>query len=187
VLPGIDLIILARGGGSKEDLGAFNDEALARTIAKSPVPVVSAVGHEIDFTIADLVADVRAATPSNAAEIVVREKAELLEGIAELKAKIAFALLNRVEFHAREIDQMQSDMARLFQIKLDNAAAEMGALAGKLDALSPLKVLDRGYSITYKIPSMKTVRDSKQLKRGDNVLIAFAKGKAKCSVTESED
>jgi exodeoxyribonuclease VII large subunit len=63
----------------------------------------------------------------------------------------------------------------------------MGALAGKLDALSPLKVLDRGYSITYKIPSMKTVRDSKQLKRGDNVLIAFAKGKAKCSVTESED
>ena len=187
VLPGIDLIILARGGGSKEDLGAFNDEALARTIAKSPVPVVSAVGHEIDFTIADLVADVRAATPSNAAEIVVREKAELLQGIAELKAKIAFALLNRVEFHAREIDQMQSDMARLFQIKLDNAAAETGALAGKLDALSPLKVLDRGYSITYKIPSMKTVRDSKQLKRGDNVLIAFAKGKAKCSVTESED
>ncbi len=187
VLPGIDLIILARGGGSKEDLGAFNDEALARTIAKSPVPVVSAVGHEIDFTIADLVADVRAATPSNAAEIVVREKAELLEGIAELKAKIAFALLNRVEFHAREIDQMQSDMARLFQIKLDNAVAETGALAGKLDALSPLKVLDRGYSITYKLPSMKTVRDSKQLKRGDNVLISFARGKAKCSVTESED
>jgi exodeoxyribonuclease VII large subunit len=187
VLPGIDLIILARGGGSKEDLGAFNDEALARTIAKSPVPVVSAVGHEIDFTIADLVADVRAATPSNAAEIVVREKAELLQGIAELKAKIAFALLNRVEFHAREIDQMQSDMARLFQIKLDNAAAETGALAGKLDALSPLKVLDRGYSITYKLPSMKTVRDSKNLKRGDEVLISFAKGKAKCSVTESED
>lgn len=187
VLPGIDLIILARGGGSKEDLGAFNDEALARVIAKSPVPLVSAVGHEIDFTIADLVADVRAATPSNAAEIVVREKAELLQGIAELKAKIAFALLNRVEFHAREIDQMQSDMARLFQIKMDNAAAETGALAGKLDALSPLKVLDRGYSITYKLPSMKNVRDSKELKRGDKVLIAFAKGKARCSVTESED
>jgi exodeoxyribonuclease VII large subunit len=187
VLPGIDLIILARGGGSKDDLGAFNDEALARVIAKSPVPLVSAVGHEIDFTIADLVADVRAATPSNAAEIVVREKAELLQGIAELKAKIAFALLNRVEFHAREIDQMQSDMARLFQIKMDNAAAETGALAGKLDALSPLKVLDRGYSITYKLPSMKNVRDSKELKRGDEVLIAFAKGKARCSVTESED
>ena len=186
-LSGLDLIILARGGGSKEDLGAFNDEALARAIAKSPVPVVSAVGHEIDITIADLVADVRAATPSNAAEIVVREKAELLHDIAELRAKIAFALLNRVEFHAREIDQMQTDMARLFQIKIDNAAAEAGALAGKLDALSPLKVLDRGYSITYKLPSMKTVRDSKDLRRGDDVLIAFASGKAKCSVTESED
>lgn len=186
-LPGIDLIILARGGGSKEDLRAFNDEALAREIAKSPVPVVSAVGHEIDITIADLVADVRAATPSNAAELVVREKAELLQDIAELKAKIAFALLNRVEFHAREIDQMQSDMVRLFQIKLDNAVSETGALAGKLDALSPLKVLDRGYSITYKLPSMKTVKASKQLKRGDKVLITFNSGKARCSVTETED
>ena len=186
-LPGIDLIILARGGGSKEDLRAFNDEALARAIVKSPVPVVSAVGHEIDITIADLVADVRAATPSNAAELVVREKAELLQDIAELKAKIAFALLNRVEFHAREIDQMQSDMVRLFQIKLDNAVSETGALAGKLDALSPLKVLDRGYSITYKLPSMKTVKASKQLKRGDKVLITFNSGKARCSVTETED
>lgn len=186
-LPGIDLIILARGGGSKEDLRAFNDEALAREIARSPVPVVSAVGHEIDVTIADLVADVRAATPSNAAEIVVREKAELLQDIAELKAKIAFALLNRVEFHAREIDQIQSDMVRLFQIKLDNAVSETSALAGKLDALSPLKVLDRGYSITYKLPSMKTVKDSKELKRGDKVLITFNRGKARCSVTETED
>jgi exodeoxyribonuclease VII large subunit len=186
-LPGVDLIILARGGGSKEDLRAFNDEALAREIAKSPVPVVSAVGHEIDVTIADLVADVRAATPSNAAEIVVREKAELLQDLAELKAKLAFALLNRVEFHAREVDQMQSDMVRLFQIKIDNAVSETGALAGKLDALSPLKVLDRGYSITYKLPSMKTVKDSKELARGDKVLIAFNKGKARCSVTETED
>jgi exodeoxyribonuclease VII large subunit len=151
------------------------------------VPVVSAVGHEIDVTIADLVADVRAATPSNAAEIVVREKAELLKDLAELKAKIAFALLNRVELHAREVDQMQSDMIRLFQIKIDNAVSETAALAGKLDALSPLKVLDRGYSITYKLPSMKTVKDSKELARGDNVMIAFNKGKARCSVTETED
>ncbi len=186
-LPGIDLIILARGGGSKEDLRAFNDEALAREIAKSPVPVVSAVGHEIDITIADLVADVRAATPSNAAELVVREKALLLQDLAELKGKIALALVNRIEIHAREIDQMQSDMTRLFQIKYDNALSETGALAGKLDALSPLKVLDRGYSITYKIPSMKVVKDSKELRSGDNVLINFNSGKARCSVTETED
>lgn len=186
-LPGIDLIILARGGGSKEDLRAFNDEALAREIAKSPVPVVSAVGHEIDITIADLVADVRAATPSNAAELVVREKALLLQDLAELKGKIALALVNRIEIHAREIDQMQSDMTRLFRIKYDNALSETSALAGKLDALSPLKVLDRGYSITYKIPSMKVVKDSKELRSGDNVLINFNSGKARCSVTETED
>jgi exodeoxyribonuclease VII large subunit len=186
-LPDIDLIILARGGGSKEDLRAFNDEALAREIARSPVPVVSAVGHEIDITIADLVADVRAATPSNAAELVVREKAELLQDIAELQGKIAFALLNRIESHAREIDQIQSDITRLIQIKYDNAVAETRALAGKLDALSPLKVLDRGYSITYKVPSMKVVKDSKELSCGDEVLINFNSGKARCSVTETED
>jgi exodeoxyribonuclease VII large subunit len=186
-LPDIDLIILARGGGSKEDLRAFNDEALAREIARSPVPVVSAVGHEIDITIADLVADVRAATPSNAAELVVREKAELLQDIAELQGKIAFALLNRIESHAREIDQIQSDITRLIQIKYDNAVAETRALAGKLDALSPLKVLDRGYSITYKVPSMKVVKDSKELSCGDEILINFNSGKARCSVTETED
>jgi exodeoxyribonuclease VII large subunit len=186
-LQGIDLIILARGGGSKEDLRAFNDESLAREIAKSPVPVVSAVGHEIDITIADLVADVRAATPSNAAELVVREKAELLRDLGELRGKIAFALQNRIELHAREIDQLQSDMVRMVQIKLDNAVSETGALAGKLDALSPLKVLDRGYSITYKIPTLNVVKDSKELRRGDEVLINFNSGKARCSVTETED
>lgn len=186
-LPGINLIILTRGGGSKEDLRAFNDEALARVIAKSPVPVVSAVGHEVDITIADLVADMRAATPSNAAELVVREKAELLQDLAELQGKIAFALLNQIELHAREIDQLQSDMVSMFQIKLDNAVSETGALAGKLDALSPLKVLDRGYSITYKLPSMKVVKDSKELSHGDEILINFNSGKARCSVTETED
>jgi len=186
-LKDIDLIIIARGGGSKEDLWAFNDEAVAREIIKTRVPVISAVGHEIDITIADLVADVRAATPSMAAEIAVREKAELQEDLGEFKAKIAYALRNRIEYHAREIDQMQAELANLFKTKLDAATSEMSALAGKLDALSPLKVLDRGYSITYKLPSMKAVKDAKKLKSGDRVLINFSKGKAKCSVEETED
>ncbi|MEQ9619115.1 MAG: exodeoxyribonuclease VII large subunit [Deltaproteobacteria bacterium] len=183
----LDMIILARGGGSKEDLWAFNDEALARKIAESPVPLVSAVGHEIDFTIADLVADMRAATPSMAGEIAVREKAELLQYIAELKAKIALALQNRIEIHAREVDQIQSDLIRLFRTKLDTAESEMAALSGKLDALSPLKVLGRGYCITYKLPSMKIVKDSGELKRGEEILINFNRGKATCSVNETED
>jgi len=92
----IELIIVARGGGSKEDLWAFNDEGVAREIAKSPVAVISAVGHEIDITIADLVADVRAATPSMAAEIAVREKFELKEELIYFKEQIALALTNRI-------------------------------------------------------------------------------------------
>ncbi len=186
-VPGIEVIILARGGGSKEDLWAFNDEALAREIAKSPVPLISAIGHEIDITIADLVADVRAATPSNAAELAVREKVEIQKEIDELRAKLALALQARVELHAREVDQLQSDMVGLLRLKIEAVTAEHGALAGKLDALSPLKVLDRGYSVTYKLPEKSVVKDSARLKKGDKVLIGFNKGTARCKVEETGD
>ncbi len=181
-----DIIILARGGGSKEDLWAFNDEKVAREIAKSPVPLISAVGHEIDITIADLVADVRAATPSMAAEIAVREKSELKEDINYLKEQIAFALNNRVEIFAREIDQLQTEFLYSVQVKVDSASSELSSLAGNLDALSPLKVLDRGYSITQKLPKKQIVKDSKKLKKGDEVLISFNKGEAKCTVKETK-
>ena len=186
-VPGIEVIILARGGGSKEDLWAFNNEALAREIAKSPVPLISAIGHEIDITIADLVADVRAATPSNAAELAVREKVEIQKEIDELKAKLALALQARVELHARDVDQLQSDMVGLLKLQLEAVTADHGALAGKLDALSPLKVLDRGYSVTYKLPKKNVVKDSAQLKKGDKVLIGFNKGTARCKVEETGD
>lgn len=183
----IELIILARGGGSKEDLWAFNDEGIAREIAKSPVPVISAVGHEIDITIADLVADVRAATPSMAAEIAVKEKSELKEGLSYLKEQIAIALNNRIEVFAREVDQLQTEFAHYTQIRLDSSASELANLSGNLDALSPLKVLDRGYSITQKLPNMETIKNSKKLKKGDEVLINFHKGKAKCTVKETKN
>ncbi|MCK5392612.1 MAG: exodeoxyribonuclease VII large subunit [Deltaproteobacteria bacterium] len=183
----IELIILARGGGSKEDLWAFNDEGIAREIAKSPVPVISAVGHEIDITIADLVADVRAATPSMAAEIAVKEKSELKEGLSYLKEQIALALNNRIEVFAREVDQLQTEFVHYTQIRLDSSASELANLSGNLDALSPLKVLDRGYSITQKLPNMETIKNSKKLKKGDEVLINFHKGKAKCTVKETKN
>lgn len=186
-IDGIELIILARGGGSKEDLWAFNDEGIAREIAKSPVPVISAVGHEIDITIADLVADVRAATPSMAAEIAVKEKSELKEGLSYLKEQIAIALNNRIEVFAREVDQLQTEFAHYTQIRLDSSASELANLSGNLDALSPLKVLDRGYSITQKLPNMETIKNSKKLKKGDEVLINFHKGKAKCTVKETKN
>jgi len=187
LIKGIDLIILARGGGSKEDLFSFNDEAVVREIVKSPVPVISAVGHEIDITLSDLAADVRAATPSMAGELAVREKTELTQDILYLKDRLALTLKKSIESMSREVDQLQSDLVYLFKNKLDNANAEFGAIAGKLDALSPLKVLDRGYSITYKLPSMNIVKQSAKLKKGDEVLINFAKGKAKCSVEETEE
>ena len=183
---GIELIILARGGGSKEDLWAFNYEGVAREIAKSPVPVISAVGHEIDITIADLVADVRAATPSMAAEIAVREKLELKQDLSDLKEQIALALNNRIEVYAREVDQLQTEFVHNIQISLDSATSELANLSGNLDALSPLKVLNRGYSITQKLPNMEIVKDSKKLKRGDEVLINFNKGRAKCIVRETK-
>lgn len=184
---GIDLIILARGGGSTEDLFSFNDEELVREIVKSPVPLISAVGHEIDFTLSDLAADVRAATPSMAAELAVKEKTELTQELSYLKGRLGLSLKKSIESFSRQVDQLQSDITYLFKNKLDNASLELSAIAGKLDALSPLKVMDRGYSVTYKLPSMKTVKDSAELKRGERVLINFLKGKAKCSVDETED
>ncbi|TFG76902.1 MAG: exodeoxyribonuclease VII large subunit [Thermodesulfobacteriales bacterium] len=183
----IELIIVARGGGSKEDLWAFNDEGVAREIAKSPVAVISAVGHEIDITIADLVADVRAATPSMAAEIAVREKFELKEDLIYFKEQIALALTNRIELYAREVDQLQSEFVYTFQSKLDSASSEFLNLAGNLDALSPLKVLQRGYSITQKLPKKVIVKDSSKLKKGDEVLVSFSKGEATCTVKETKN
>lgn len=183
----LELIIIARGGGSKEDLWAFNDEAVAREIVKSPVPVISAVGHEIDITISDLVADVRAATPSMAAEIAVREKSELKDTLIYFKEQIALALTNRIELYAREIDQLQSEFIHTFKANLDLATSELANLAGNLDALSPLKVLDRGYSITQKLPKKVIVKDSSKLKKGDEILVSFSKGQAKCTVKETKN
>ena len=186
-IDGIDLIILARGGGSKEDLWAFNEEAVAREIIKSPVPVVSAVGHEIDVTICDLVADLRVSTPSMAAEIAVREKSELVQNLIDLKERIAASLKKRIELHRRDISQLQSDMTRTIRTKLDAASLELEAISGKLDALSPLKVLERGYSIAYKLPFMTVVKESRDLQSGDEVLLRFHSGQAKCSIKETED
>ncbi len=184
---GIDLIIVARGGGSKEDLWAFNEEAVAREISVSPVPVISAVGHEIDITISDLVADQRASTPSMAAEIAVREKSELTEELKGLEGRMAMALKKRIEFYDKDTSRIRSDLLRAVQIKLDASASELQALSGKMDALSPLKVLERGYSIAHKLPSMEVIKASRELKSRDEVLIKFHIGKARCLVEDIED
>jgi len=186
-IAGLDLIIVARGGGSKEDLWAFNEEIVAREIYNSPVPVISAVGHEIDITISDLVADLRASTPSMAAEIAVREKSKLIQELNDLRERTVFGLKRLVEFYAKDISRIQSELGRFIRTKLDSSILELRALSGKLDALSPLKVLERGYSITYKLPIMTVIKESKELKTGDKVSVRFYKGKAKCLVEDTED
>src|SRR3989475_4607978 len=107
-LGGVDVIIIGRGGGSLEDLWAFNDEMLARTIAASKIPVISAVGHEVDFTIADFVADLRAATPSQAAELVVREKRAVAESVGELRGRLVRAMTRRLEAQRDRLEAVRA-------------------------------------------------------------------------------
>ena len=168
-VPGVDVIILARGGGSLEDLWPFNDESLARAIRKSRVPVISAVGHETDFTIADFVADLRAPTPSAAAELAVPDLAALREYLAQIGSRNRNGFARRLEMaRARVerlytrpvfrrplsiIDQRRQGMDGLAQrirlaaaASLERADGRLSLLAGKLHALSPLQVLARGFA-----------------------------------------
>ena len=161
-----EVIILGRGGGSPEDLAAFNDEALARAIAACPIPTVSAVGHEIDVSISDLVADVRAATPSHAAELVVPEQEGLIMYVDELSDRLAAGMLRGIRLRRERLNAMtllhpqrhieqarhrlNGCMERLTaggRHAMVRHRAQVAQAAGRLDALSPLAVLERGYSV----------------------------------------
>jgi exodeoxyribonuclease VII large subunit len=132
-LGGVDVIIVGRGGGSLEDLWAFNDEMLARTIVASKVPVISAVGHEVDFTIADFVADVRAATPSNAAEMVVKEKRAVVESLADLDGRLRRGMTRALALHRARLERARARRVltdpgrplRDLDRRLDNARARL--------------------------------------------------------------
>lgn len=202
-IPDIDVIILARGGGSQEDLWAFNEEITARAIYNSKIPVVSAVGHEIDWTIADMVADLRAPTPSAAAEMVIRSKQELKERLAATIFQLASCLRNAISDKKIFLHRLERGLIdpsrRLKEIRLrlgdvtDRLAVAMSHslemikkdcrhLMERLDILSPLNILERGYSIARKIPSMAVLRDSKDVEAGEDVNIILAKGEIYCKV-----
>jgi exodeoxyribonuclease VII large subunit len=204
---GVDVIIVGRGGGSLEDLWAFNEEAVVRAIFASPVPVVSAVGHEVDFTIADFVADARAPTPTAAAEMVVPRKRDLADQIENLQSRLASGmefkldqsrdglrhLIRRLADPGRKlrenqqrVDDLSIDLLRRFQQRLRQLKDCLAERAGRLGALSPLAVLDRGYSIAHKLPEEVIVKSSAQLKAGDLLRVSFAQGKAVCRVEEKE-
>src|ERR1051325_5949290 len=142
-----DVVIVGRGGGSREDLWAFNDERVARAVAACPLPVVSAVGHETDITICDLVADVRAATPSAAAETVVRDDAELAAELRGVERRLGRALSRRVDTAKADLQWHASALRNRLLRARERSHARVGALAGRLNALSPSATLSRGYAV----------------------------------------
>lgn len=237
-LPGVDAIIIGRGGGSIEDMWCFNDEALARLIAASPIPVISAVGHEIDFTISDFVADLRAPTPSAAAELVAKSNVEVEARVKGLERMLYLAwekrlkllkektlgltrrlvdpkrrlqdlqlrnddLLNRLELaigrrfadhrHAvrfltqklgspqeiisnkkKEIQYLTERSLKALKFSLERKQSKMARMMGMLDSLSPLKVVDRGYSIVTK--DKEVIKSASQVVKGDHIDIRLAEG-----------
>jgi len=195
----IDVLIVGRGGGSLEDLWAFNEEVVARAIYKSRIPVISAVGHEIDFCIADFVADLRAPTPSVAAELVIGKKDELAGRIQNCRERLGNAVLSRltllknrldsisrayvlrhplnvVQQYEQRVDELRRDLSLRMEHYLQLQKERFNGSAAKLEALSPLAILSRGYSASFKLPEKKIIKDAAVLKKGDRVWTKVYKG-----------
>jgi exodeoxyribonuclease VII large subunit len=248
----VDVIIVGRGGGSLEDLWAFNEEAVARAIYHSKIPILSAVGHETDYTISDFVADLRAPTPSAAAELVVRDKREIKNILHYLRARLENQvvqffqenrthlshlvkifrepekkieeyflrmddLVNRLrllaswslkrtrekQLHLSENVLLRNPMERLKNLRLfisedrkrmaqsikhaiEIHRHRVAGTLGKLDSLSPLSILQRGYSITRKVPSLQILRDATHVQQGDRVEVKLFRGKLLCGVEKTD-
>ncbi len=176
VLKNVDVMIVARGGGSLEDLWAFNEEIVARAIYNSKIPIISAVGHEIDWTISDFVADMRAPTPSVAAEIVIAKKSELEDRLDEIEKKIIGFPMDIVKEYEQRLDEIEEGMVLRFRHYMELKEEGFKLLSEKLGILSPVGILDRGYSISFKLPDRKIIKNSQSLKKGDLVETKVSKG-----------
>ena len=170
-----DLMIVGRGGGSFEDLFCFNDEALVRAIAASRIPVVSAVGHETDFTLADFASDLRAGTPSMAAELVVPELTGLLHQLDELLSMAVSSLRGRYEHCAERVDMLGEMLSSELEFSWHRAEAKVEKLSSNLELLSPYAVLERGYSLTTDADGL-VVFDAGSVKSGEKLHTRFASG-----------
>jgi exodeoxyribonuclease VII large subunit len=146
-LPQVDLVIVGRGGGSREDLWVFNAERVARAVAAVPVPTISAVGHETDVTLTDLVADYRAPTPSAAAEAAVPDRSSVSHSVAILARRLAHGLARRADVGGERLARTADRLEAAMRDQLDGRASSLGRVATALDALSPLRVLARGYAV----------------------------------------
>ena len=204
-----DLLIVGRGGGSIEDLWAFNDEQVARAIYESDIPVISAVGHEPDVTIADFVADLRAATPSNGAELSVPDQDALRQNLDSMSQSMAAALHRQVKSARQHLHilaqspalrsptgyfEQKSQAVNFLRNRLISAESRIlegkqrrfVGLTSKLDAMSPLKVLTRGYSMV-ETPTGEIVKSVHQIETGDHIRITLPDGKLTASVTQKEE
>lgn len=202
-----DVVIIGRGGGSMEDLWAFNEEVVARAVAASAIPVVSAVGHETDITICDFAADLRAPTPSAAAELVTPDCEEELAQLAAIRTLLRDRLAAKVDGCRERLQRLcgspvMHDPTSLVQLRrmaadhlsarflhaaretLSGAQTRLAGASGRLDAMSPLKVLQRGYAVVTKEGS--SVRNAALLRTGDRIGVLLAGGKADCEVLSIE-
>lgn len=180
-----DLLIVGRGGGSIEDLWAFNEEPVVRAIAASEIPIISAVGHETDFTLSDFAADARAATPSQAAEIAVIDVAAYRNGIAFYWDKAAKLLEKEIHENAQLADSLQQELTQAMAAELDAKKHRLSLMAAKLSALSPLTVLSRGYSITT-TAGHRAVQGVSDVSVGDTIRTTVADGTISSVVSEIE-
>jgi len=206
----IDCLVVTRGGGSLEDLWAFNEEAVVRAIAASRIIVVSAIGHEIDVTLSDLAADVRALTPSEAAELVAPAAEELFTQLRQMQKRMTAALrshsaiarsrldamarhhvfrrpFQRVYDLVRQVDELSDRTRRAISHSLQVARHQTETLSARLESLSPLAVLGRGYSLTERLADGQVVRNSSELTIGEQILSRFSRGQALSRVEKIED
>ncbi|MDF1581345.1 MAG: exodeoxyribonuclease VII large subunit [Desulfuromonadales bacterium] len=202
-----DVLIVGRGGGSLEDLWAFNEECVARAIAASKIPVISAVGHEIDYTIADFVADLRAPTPSAAAEMVSKSRLELESHLDQLTMRLSASLEGKLQRQRERFNDLTSRLRqpqsalrlRAEQLRMSvlrlregarrqstDATARLREASGRLDQLSPLATLARGYALVTTAQGGRGVRDASRLQPGDSVTLRFAAGRATATIDEVE-
>jgi len=180
---GVDVLIVGRGGGSAEELWAFNDETVARAIRSSRIPVVSAVGHETDFTIADFAADVRAATPSAAAELVVPDIVVYLRQVEVERARLARSVRRLIDQRRQRVDELRRWLVQKTQMKLRASRERVQRVAGVLSALDPQAVLGRGYAIC-RGPDGAILKDSQSVRTGDAVSVRLGRGAIGCEVRE---
>jgi exodeoxyribonuclease VII large subunit len=177
-----DVLIIGRGGGSREDLHAFNDERVARALARSPIPTISAVGHEVDTTVCDLVADVRAATPSVAAERAIPALADMADALRSRHRRLTHVIQRRGESAVMDLRTAARDLRLASMRAVESRKGQVGTIAGKLNALSPLATLERGYAIAQDT-SGKTLTSVSDFPSGTDFTLTIKDGTIRAKST----